>query len=116
MKLHGEDMDSLHKEISKDILPKEYGGEGMTLEELTSNVMLISRWTVLNTTWFCLLSFFLLTKAYWKDKVQNKREILLEREKIKSDESKRPGRPKTSQDLFGIEGSFRQLNVDWWSE
>ena len=38
----------------------------------------------------------------------------MEREKMKSVEAKRPGRPKTSQDLFGIEGSFRQLNIDWF--
>jgi hypothetical protein len=28
------------------------------------------------------------------------------------DEKKRPGKPKTSQVLFGLEGSFRQLTVD----
>jgi len=85
MKLHGDDLESLHKEVCKDILPKEYGGDGLSLAQLTE---------------------------YWKKKVEDSRDFLLEREKMKSDEPKRPGRPKTSQDLFGMEGSFRQLNID----
>ncbi len=36
MKVHGDDMESLYKEISKDVLPKDYGGDGMSLDELTS--------------------------------------------------------------------------------
>lgn len=50
---------------------------------------------------------------YWKNKVEANRDLLLREEKTnKADESKRAGRPKTSRELFGIEGSFRKLNVD----
>jgi hypothetical protein len=45
-------------------------------------------------------------------KVESRREWLMEREQIKADEKKRPGRPKTSEEMFGIEGSFRKLTVD----
>ncbi|CAL4095895.1 unnamed protein product [Meganyctiphanes norvegica] len=83
--IHGSDLESLHKQIPKDILPKEYGGTNGTVEEITK---------------------------YWLEKVDAKRDWLLEDEKYKVDESKRPGKPKTTSDLFGIEGSFRKLNVD----
>merc|ERR1719259_308060 len=49
---------------------------------------------------------------HWLRKVLEKKEWLKEDEQYKVDESKRPGKPKTSSDLFGLEGSFRQLNVD----
>nr|CAG4636928.1 EOG090X04DJ [Ceriodaphnia reticulata]SVE72871.1 EOG090X04DJ [Ceriodaphnia reticulata] len=85
MRVHGDDYESLYKEISKEVLPKDYGGENMSIAELT---------------------------AYWKKKCEDNREFLIAQSKMKSDESKRPGRPKTSDELFGIEGSFRKLNVD----
>ena len=58
----------------------------------------------------CSLGFYI---GYWKKKVEDNRDFLMREEKInKADESKRAGRPKTSRELFGIEGSFRKLNVD----
>jgi len=85
MYVHGSDLESLHKQIPKDILPKEYGGTNGTVEEITK---------------------------YWLEKVDSKRDWLLQDEQYKVDESKRPGKPKTTGDLFGIEGSFRKLQVD----
>ncbi|EFX66463.1 hypothetical protein DAPPUDRAFT_64631, partial [Daphnia pulex] len=83
--MHGDDMESLYKEIPKEILPKDYGGDNMSIAELT---------------------------AYWKKKCEDRRDFLIATSKMRSDESKRSGKPKTSDELFGIEGSFRKLNVD----
>ncbi|KAI9559302.1 hypothetical protein GHT06_016091 [Daphnia sinensis] len=86
LRVHGSNMESLYKEVDQKILPKDFGGDGISLEELTD---------------------------YWKKKVEEKREFLIESENnCRVDESRRPGKAKTAQDIFGIEGSFRKLNVD----
>jgi hypothetical protein len=48
----------------------------------------------------------------WVKKMENYRDWFKEQESVKADESKRPGKPKTHDDLFGLEGSFRQLVID----
>jgi hypothetical protein len=48
----------------------------------------------------------------WKNKIESYHDIFLDREKLKSDESKRPGDSLRSSDLLGFEGSFRNLDVD----
>ena len=107
MRIHGDDMESLYKEISKEVLPKDYGGDNMSIAELTGKlekaISYCQGQSQMSKTY---------RTAYWKKKCEDNREFLIARSKMKSDESKRPGRPKTSDELFGIEGSFRKLNVD----
>lgn len=106
VKIHGYDMESLYKEISKELLPKDYGGSNSSITELTGKMRsLVIICALKSTKWVYL-------KALWKKKCEENRVFLIEQEKVKADELKRPGQAKTSAQLFGIEGSFRKLNVD----
>lgn len=49
---------------------------------------------------------------FYKTKMESYRDWFLEDSKFGCDESKRPGKPKTVEELFGMEGSFRKLTVD----
>jgi hypothetical protein len=57
-------------------------------------------------------SFFASVAEEWMKKMESYKEWFAEQENVKADESKRPGKPKTHDDLFGMEGSFRQLTID----
>ncbi|CRK86619.1 CLUMA_CG000456, isoform A [Clunio marinus] len=83
--VHGHDMESLYKSIPRKLLPKEYGGEAGTIEEIAKDV---------------------------EKRLIARRDFFLEDEKFGVDEKKRVGRPKNPESLFGIEGSFRQLAID----
>ncbi|XP_077301573.1 alpha-tocopherol transfer protein-like [Arctopsyche grandis] len=79
-------LDDLHKEISKDVLPTEYGGLERSLNAL-------------NDEWYEEI-----TSDTWKN-------TFLNEEKQISDESKRLNFP-LDDDLLGIQGSFRKLDFD----
>jgi hypothetical protein len=75
----------LYEYVPKAFLPSEYGGDAGSISDLMAdtNKRLIAH-----------------------------REYLLEEHKFCVDESKRPGKPKTTETLFGLEGTFRSLSVD----
>ncbi|KAJ4426604.1 hypothetical protein ANN_26402 [Periplaneta americana] len=83
--VHSRGLESLHEKVSKKVLPKEYGGDAGTITEL---------WDA------------------WKKKLISYRGWFVDQDKMKADESKRPGKKIESGDIFGFEGSFRQLSVD----
>lgn len=78
-------MEALYKVVPRKLLPKEYGGEAGTIEEITRDL---------------------------EKRLVAKREFFLEEENFGVDEKKRVGRPKNADSLFGLDGSFRQLAID----
>lgn len=83
--VHGTDMEALYKVVPRKLLPKEYGGEAGTIQEITNSV---------------------------EKRLVAMRDFFIEDEKYGVDEKKRVGRPKNADNLFGLEGSFRQLAID----
>jgi len=79
------DLSKMQEDVGLEILPKEYGGTNGTIEELTK---------------------------FWLDEIEKNKDWLMEQTKFKTDEAKRPGKPKLHSDIFGIEGSFRKLEID----
>jgi hypothetical protein len=53
-----------------------------------------------------------LVAGRWKIKIESYHDVFLEREKHRSDESRRPEQSSSSSDLLGLEGSFRELDID----
>eukprot|EP00095_Tigriopus_kingsejongensis_P010031 snap_masked-scaffold231_size243715-processed-gene-1.8 protein:Tk10031 transcript:snap_masked-scaffold231_size243715-processed-gene-1.8-mRNA-1 annotation:"hypothetical protein DAPPUDRAFT_200654" len=80
-----DDFDTLIEEMGADILPREYGGNNGSLQDHIDYV----------------------TKT-----VEESRDWLMQESKYKSNEAKRPGKANNYSDIFGMEGSFRQLSID----
>lgn len=79
-------LDTLSKFLPIDILPNEAGGKGgVTLELHEKTVKTLED----NREWF-----------------------LIEEQTKRVNESLRPGKGKTASDLFGVEGTFKKLEID----
>ncbi|XP_069698926.1 alpha-tocopherol transfer protein-like isoform X3 [Periplaneta americana] len=83
--VHGKDLTEFRKQVPRMCLPDDLGGTGGSLQE---------NWNL------------------WLKKVDSYRDWFLQHENFKSDESKRQGGALNSDDLFGFEGSFKELTVD----
>lgn len=79
------DSEEFCNRIPQILQPNEFGGENGSMKELI---------------------------VEWKRKVESYRDWFMEDEKRRSNEDLRQGAPKTISHLFGMEGSFRKLNVD----
>jgi len=85
--VHGDDMDALFRMIPQKLFPTEYGGGVGSIESIVD---------------------------YWVKKIDSYADYFEEEETegYGTNEKKRVGRPKNAEAMFGLEGSFRQLNID----
>ncbi|XP_053617229.1 alpha-tocopherol transfer protein-like [Plodia interpunctella] len=79
------ELKDLYKYIPQDMLPVEYGGSSSSMDELHEQ---------------------------WKAKLLEYRDWFISQEPLKANETLRPGKPTNYDELFGIDGSFRQLAID----
>ncbi|GLV31650.1 uncharacterized protein CBL_07410 [Carabus blaptoides fortunei] len=79
-----DNLESLHKHINKELLPREYGGNDKSLLEYRDD---------------------------WNRFMESQNDLVISRTKIRSNEKLRIGKLNNSN-MFGPEGSFRQINVD----
>lgn len=77
--------ESLYEHIPQECLPVEYGGSNGTIQD------------VINT---------------WENKLLEYKTYFEEEAQYCTNEKLRRGRPVNSESLFGIEGSFRKLDID----
>jgi hypothetical protein len=59
-----------------------------------------------------ILNYVLINLVDTYNNIKEMRQWFLEEERFRVDEQKRPGKPKTESDFFGVEGSFKTLNLD----
>ncbi|KYN35701.1 Alpha-tocopherol transfer protein-like protein [Trachymyrmex septentrionalis] len=90
------DIKTLYDYIPREILPAEYGGDAGPIQNIHGTS----------------ISLFLFIWDMWMKKLEEYGPWFAEQEAMKTNEALRPGKPKTQDDLFGLDGSFRQLSID----
>ena len=103
------DFSTLQADAGIDVLPEELGGTNGKLQDHMGN-SIVWWWCHRYVPWF---DYFLLGLAeYAQGRINDKKDWLKAQCEFESEETKRPGKPTDYSEIFGIEGSFRKLNVD----
>ncbi|CAH1380272.1 hypothetical protein MTP99_004274 [Tenebrio molitor] len=79
------DLDSLFKVVPKDMVPEEFGGTAGKVQGYMD---------------------------MWIQALKDEAAWFKDQESVKADESRRPGKPTSHEELFGLDGSFKQLTID----
>ncbi|XP_034827632.1 alpha-tocopherol transfer protein-like [Maniola hyperantus] len=79
------DVSELYKHVPQEMMPSEYGGKAGPMNDIHNA---------------------------WVKKLEEYTPWFTEQEQYKADEALRPGKPTNYDELFGIDGSFRQLVID----
>lgn len=104
--------------MNKDILPNEWGGKAGTLDKLNGllKFLIVHMITYLRKLFLSFLSFTqIIFLDAWKKKIEKNRDWFLREEKLsRTNENARLPESKTRllKELEGLQGSFRQLNID----
>ncbi|CAG9559147.1 unnamed protein product [Danaus chrysippus] len=120
------DLKDLYKYVPQEMLPKEYGGQCGTMDELQrkfytkissvfgSKVPHTSADATKPDSQFAETNEIHTIKCSqnWTDKLIEYRDWFKAQDALVANESLRPGRPTNYDELFGIDGSFRQLAID----
>lgn len=85
------------------MLPKEYGGDAGNVADLNSKHKHFIKQIQIDNMFFL---------EQWCTKLAEYTTWFKEQEKSKANEALRPGSPKTADDLFGMDGTFRKLSID----
>ncbi|GJQ85279.1 hypothetical protein Trydic_g23178 [Trypoxylus dichotomus] len=83
--LYTDKLDDLYKTIPLECLPMDYGGQDDSIDKLIEKT---------------------------KENLLANKDFFIEDEKQKADESKRVGKSKYAEDVFGIDGTFKKLDID----
>jgi len=78
-------IEDLYKFVPKEMLPSEYGGNAGSIKDLNEQ---------------------------WRNKMKEFSQWFKDQENSKANESLRPGGARAVDDLFGMDGTFRQLSID----
>lgn len=106
-------IDEVFKYIPKRVFPSDYGGDAPSIKKLTGKLNIqFQKKKKKNSSHFQLKIKLINISEEWTRKVIDRRDWFIEDSQYYVTESKRPGKQINGMQLFGCDGSFKQLEFD----